>query len=64
MPKTSQDVEPDDDTRADLARWQRYVDTGHAIPHESVMTWLDELAAEADARAAGRPWSESLGTDE
>ncbi len=64
MPKTSQGVEPDDEPREDLARWQRYVDTGRAIPHETVMAWLDELATEADARAAGRLSSESSGTDE
>ena len=64
MPKTTQGVELDDETAEDLARWQRYVETGRTIPHESVMTWLDDLAAEADARAAGRPWSRSLGTDE
>ena len=35
----------------DLARWQSYVETGHAIPHKTVMAWLDDLAAEADRRA-------------
>jgi predicted transcriptional regulator len=35
----------------DLARWQSYVETGHAIPHETAMAWLDDLAAEADRRA-------------
>ena len=34
----------------DLARWERYVETGHAVPHETVTAWLDELAAEADER--------------
>ena len=34
----------------DLARWERYVETGHAIPHEAVTAWLDELAAAADKR--------------
>ena len=34
----------------DLARWERYVETGHAIPHETVTAWLDGLAAEADRR--------------
>ena len=34
----------------DLARWERYVETGHAVPHETVAEWLDELAAEADRR--------------
>ena len=34
----------------DLARWERYVETGHAVPHETVRAWLDELAAEADRR--------------
>ena len=35
----------------DLARWERYVETGHAVPHETASAWLDELAAEADRRA-------------
>ena len=34
----------------DLARWERYVETGHALPHDTVTAWLDELAAEADRR--------------
>ena len=34
----------------DLTRWERYVETGHAVPHETVTAWLDELAAEADRR--------------
>ncbi len=34
----------------DLARWERYVETGHAVPHETVTAWLDELAVEADRR--------------
>ena len=34
----------------DLARWERYAATGHAVPHEAAMTWLDDLAAEADRR--------------
>ena len=34
----------------DLARWERYVETGHAVPHETVTAWLDELADEADRR--------------
>ena len=34
----------------DLARWERYVETGHAVPHETVTAWLAELAAEADRR--------------
>ena len=34
----------------DLARWERYVETGHAVPHETVTAWLDGLAAEADRR--------------
>ena len=32
----------------DLARWERYVETGRAVPHEIVTAWLDELATEAD----------------
>ena len=35
----------------DLARWERYAETGRAVPHETVTAWLDELAAEADAQA-------------
>lgn len=35
----------------DLARWERYVETGHAVPHETVTAWLDKLAAEADRRS-------------
>ena len=53
MPKTTEGVELDEETREDLARWQHYVETGHAIPHERVMAWLDDLATEADARTAG-----------
>ena len=53
MPKTTQGVELDDETREDLARWQRYVETGRAIPHETFMSWLDALAIDADAQAAG-----------
>ena len=34
----------------DLARWKRYIETVHAIPHETVTAWLDGLAAEADRR--------------
>ena len=51
MPKATEGVELDEETREDLARWQRYVETGCAIPHERVMAWLDELANEADTRA-------------
>ena len=51
MPKTTEDVELDEETREDLARWQRDVKTGHAIPHERVLAWLDDLAIEADTRA-------------
>ena len=28
----------------DMARWERYVETGSAVPHETVTAWLDELA--------------------
>ena len=63
MPKTTQGVELDDETREDLARWQRYVETGRTIPHETVMSWLDELAVDADAQAAGATVP-SPGTDE
>jgi predicted transcriptional regulator len=32
----------------DMARWMRYQETGHAIPQERVMAWLDALAAGQD----------------
>ena len=63
MPTTIEDFELDAETREDLARWQHYVETGEAIPHERVMAWLDALAAEADTRAPGRLWSGSPVTD-
>ena len=53
MPRTTGGSEPDENAREDLARWQHYVKTGEAIPHEDVMAWLDALATEADARTAG-----------
>ena len=28
----------------DMARWERYVETGSAVPHETVTARLDELA--------------------
>jgi predicted transcriptional regulator len=28
----------------DMARWERYVETGEAIDHDQVETWLNELA--------------------
>ena len=31
----------------DMARWQRYIDTGNAIPHEEVKARLNELAKQA-----------------
>jgi predicted transcriptional regulator len=37
----------------DLARWQRYVDTGAAISHEEVTGRLDALAEEAARKASG-----------
>ena len=30
MPKATEGVELDEETREDLARWQRYVETGYA----------------------------------
>ena len=36
----------------DMVRWQRYLDTGHAIPHEEAKVRLDELARKA-ARKTG-----------
>ena len=44
MPRTTGGSEPDENAREDLARWQHYVETGEAIPHEDVMAWLDALA--------------------
>jgi predicted transcriptional regulator len=35
----------------DLARWQRYLDTGTAVPHETVKSRLDELAKQAALKA-------------
>jgi predicted transcriptional regulator len=35
----------------DLARWQRYLETGAHSTHEEMTTWLDDLA-EAAARKA------------
>jgi predicted transcriptional regulator len=35
----------------DHARWQRYLDTGTAIPHEDVKTRLNELAEQAAQKA-------------
>ena len=63
MPKTTQGVGLDDEMREDLARRQRYVETGRTVPHETVMSWLDELAVDADAQAAGATVP-SPGTDE
>ena len=37
----------------DLARWQRYVETGTAISHEEVTARLDALAEEAALKARG-----------
>ena len=38
----------------DLDRWQRYMESGDAVSHETVMAWLDDLAVEADRRALRR----------
>ena len=38
----------------DLDRWQRYVESGDAVSHETVMAWLDDLAVEADRRTRRR----------
>ena len=35
----------------DLARWERFVDTGAAIPHEEAKTRLKALAKEAARKA-------------
>ena len=35
--------------REDEARWEHYVMTGEAVPHDRVRTWLEALAAGEDA---------------
>ena len=35
----------------DLARWQRYVETGAAVPHADAVTRLNALAEEAARKA-------------
>lgn len=35
----------------DVERWQRYLETGTAIPHEDVKARLDEFARQAAQRA-------------
>ncbi len=37
----------------DLVRWQRYVETGRAIPHEDAAVRLDALAERAARKAGG-----------
>jgi predicted transcriptional regulator len=37
----------------DMARWERYLDTGIAIDHEKVEPWLKKLAQGKDA-----PWQD------
>jgi predicted transcriptional regulator len=37
----------------DLARWQRYAETGRAIPHEEATARLGILAEEAARKARG-----------
>jgi len=37
----------------DLARWQRYVDTGNALSHQDVKARLEVLANEAARKAKG-----------
>jgi len=37
----------------DMQRWDRYILTGEAIPHEKVSTWLGELA-----KGNFTPWPE------
>ncbi len=34
---------PDDVTREDIHRLQRYRETGYGIPHEQVAAWLDSV---------------------
>ena len=38
----------------DLDRWERYIESGDAVSHDTVMAWLDDLAVEADRRARRR----------
>lgn len=38
----------------DQARWDRYMETGIAIPHEEVMAKLDERAKQAREKAQAR----------
>ena len=38
----------------DLARWQRYVDTGAAVPHEDAVRRLEALARRAAQKARRR----------
>ena len=39
----------------DAERWRRYQETGAFIAHADMTQWLDGLARQADARAAGPP---------
>jgi len=41
------------ETAEDLARWERYVDTGSAFSHEEVKVRLEALAKEAAKKAMG-----------
>ncbi len=34
--------------REDMERWQRYKQTGHAIPHEAVDAWLATWGSESE----------------
>ena len=46
----------------DEQRWQRWVETGAHIDHDSMATWLDDLAARAD-RAAQRRRTDADGEE-
>jgi predicted transcriptional regulator len=35
----------------DQARYQAYLETGHHISHEDMLTWLDQLAVQAAQQA-------------
>ena len=38
----------EEEAREDLARWERYLITGEAVPHEDVRIWLTALAEGRD----------------
>ena len=38
----------------DQRRWENYLDTGRAIPHEGVAARMDEMKRQAEAKASDR----------